>query len=414
MPNRLQQKMPGDLTGAADRSTRFRSAPPSPADAAFPLVADSVTRCSLVTVGIVSLAAAAEWLVHPFSDRYAAVPFVLGLLTLGMWHGAIDSVDIFGQSRWRRVVGSLAKYFFVIVAATVALFWIPFAAINVFLLLTVVHFGSEDTSFLSGPADGASASGPVRPRSSQAEKWSLRLARGLLVIGLPLIMHPQRSADFFRRVQQVIGANPGRFPWENSIFSVPLLVVLLAATVASAVALRNHRHVLRLWCLESLALVAAAVALNPEFFVGLYLLIWHAPRHLVTRFGKKHAANDGRNPVSIAKVAAQPLLFLLPTWAAVAILASVRGDEILPWISRSEAFHATPLLAMISAATVAVYAIVTPPHLLLSCGWLGGRSEPETVRKYAASDESIACGNAASGRRPRTAGHRGEELTRPG
>jgi len=309
-----------------------------------------------------------ESLVDSFSDRNASLPFVLGLLTIGMWHGALDSVEVVGQTRWIQSIKRLAWYLLLIAAAAGTLFLVPVFAISGFLLLTMVHFGAEDTEFLIRQKRDTSKI-PYRFHDRALSGLAaLGFARGLQVIGVTVAAHAHESGDFFRRVERVIGREATRFPWEyNSIASL-ILLASVAFTAVAAITLWHRRDVLRVWAAESVILVIAAIALNPEFFVGLYLLVWHAPRHLVMRFGDD--ASDQPGTESKRSAAFYSLLFLLPAWAAVGCLVWIGGEALERGIVRRESFHAVSFFAGLSAATVAVYVVVTLPHHLLQHGAL--------------------------------------------
>jgi Brp/Blh family beta-carotene 15,15'-monooxygenase len=345
------------------------------------------------------IATLAEGVFGSFSDRYAAVPFVLGLLTVGMWHGALDSVEVIGRPRWSSAIKYLVWYLVLMGVAAAALLGFSAVAITAFLLLTMVHFGAEDTEFLL--AQRARASGDVFRSGSRGDRRAfshavvLSFARGLQAIVLPLVVHSQASGDFFRRVQHAIGRQRTRFPWEHERIASLLLLALLALTLFAVMVLWRHRQLLRLWVAESALVSLGAVMLNPEFFVGLYLLAWHAPRHLLVRFEGGTGGGAARPAASPRSDLLYSLLFLVPAWAAVGGLVWTRGDALTGWIARQEPFHAVPLFASLSAATVAVYVVVTlPHHLLQHGGWVksvggGGGELPSAVAKRG-SQETVS------------------------
>ncbi len=318
--------------------------------------------------GSLLLAAFVDSFFSSFSDRYAAVPFFVGLLTIGMWHGAFDSDDLLARKRWIDSLKGYGKYILVMVCAAAVFWFAPVPTIVAFLLLTAAHFGQEDWDFIRDVGTGGNGS-PGGGRSSSATGIRIltpslpALIRGLLVIGVPLVVHPNQTADFFRRVQLLVTAKPTAIPWQSATVSTAFWVMLGLAMLALILREGIDRYRMRIWFGESAVLAVAALTLNPEFFVGAYLLVWHAPRHLFGRFGPARRSN--RATPSVMRSVFNSLIYLLPAWAAAAGLMLLRGERLIGWVVSHEDFHAVPWIAAVSAITVAIYIVVTPPHHLM-------------------------------------------------
>jgi len=329
---------------------------------------------------------------YRFSSPLASVPMLIGLTTIGMGHGALDSELIFRKRPLRESIRLFLSYMTVMVFAGLCLWWIPEFTLVCFLGLTLIHFGKEESE-------------SVRAQSCRAPDSIVRLFRishGWLVIVLPLLVHPTESGNFFRRVERMIGQIPSRQIWESDIASAVLMTTSVVVLGLTATRLWAYCEWWTQWIIESAVIAFAAVQLHPEFFIGLYLLVWHAPTHLLGRYdddrNNRDAASSsppiGDRVAGIGRTIVGSLPFLAPAWLAVALLVWIdpatgsTPSNLVPRPSAPAATGTLPFdlaiidrettawLTRLSAATVAVYVVVTPPHHLLQCGWF----QPELRR----------------------------------
>jgi len=273
-----------------------------------------------------------------WSVAYSAWPLAIGGLTVGMGHGAADCHIIRrNQSSIRR----LGIYLFWMLVAGLAWWWQSLLALLAFLVLTGVHFGKEEAQFFLKTRRHSDAkidhSFPGRSFST----W-LAIGHGSWVIALPLILHASASWEFLQRVA-VVGFAGDRSMEPAFLTGSDIRFILLGIVTAANVFVvwLLPAGDARKWVGRLIVIGAAAWTLHPEFFIGLYLLVWHAPQHCW----------ELKN-LSIRGFWFDSALFYIPAVGAVLILAGIavasgRIETILP---------AT------SAATVLVYVIVTPPH----------------------------------------------------
>ena len=311
----------------------------------------------------IGLAAALTIPIPIYSDRFAAIPLVVGGLTVGMSHGAADWFLIRHKSGnlhvhvWGRLIAYMT-----IMAAMIAWWLIHSVSVLVaFLLLTMVHFGSEE-------ADHWQAREPLL--NKRRDRWLLMLGHGLLAIILPILWHPSESEAFLSRVLAVGFSDP-----EAAYGLIPDSIAIRCAVAIAAVGCflwifyelagvrtespkRNGPRFCSMagrlfewrrpanWTAQTAVLAIAGYLLNPEFFIGLYLLVWHAPRHYVNLI---HTSLRERSVLW-----RDTMVFQIPAVAVVIVLA---------WTG----FHSSDLTALTatSAAVVLTYLVVTPPHHLL-------------------------------------------------
>lgn len=335
-----------------------------------------------VSIGVLFSLSIVDTFYFPVSRPLASVPMLIGLLSIGMGHGAFDSELIFGGRVRGESVWLFLRYTSVMVLAALVFGFFPVVAIVCFLLLALIHFGKEDSESFLSPVSRADAG--VRRRESMnrfsagrasTDKTirSLRLSHGCLVIALPLAVHPSEAAEFFRRVELIVGHAPNRFPWEFAMAGPILATTTAVALAMTAVKLWPHRSRLRRWTIESTAIAFAAVSLHPEFFIGLYLLAWHAPKHLLDLRTRHVPHGQGAHGTMRSIFGSLP--FLVPAWFTVVALVWSGGGwsgggDMQGFADAGSRSLGMVWVAKVSAATVAVYIVVTLPHHLLQCGWL--------------------------------------------
>jgi Brp/Blh family beta-carotene 15,15'-monooxygenase len=345
----------------------------------------SVRVLRIFGVAAFGLAFLTEALRSSLIDAFAGLPFVLGLLTIGMWHGALDSADLARRSRLSAKLRGFAAYLLLMLVVACMLYAASKLVISLFLVLTLIHFGEEDVDFLRR---WTTRGNDVDLSRSRWTKVAVA-ARGAIVVGLPLAFHPAASADFFRRVQQLIGVTPGPFPWEHNAFRFALGLLACLMTAAVAAIIWNQTRLFRRWVGETILLVVAAWSFHPEFFVGLYLLAWHAIRHLLVRRSFSDQDQAAQDPAekrerprgTVVTPWLWSLLFFVPAVVTVCVVGWLRTESVAEWMVENEPVRGAPLLATLSAATVAAYIVVTLPHHLLEHGWFDSFGSPTSAAK---------------------------------
>lgn len=199
-------------------------------------------------------------------DLNAWGPVMFGVaLLVGLPHGALDHVLAEHWRGWRGGWGQVRfhiAYLASMVGILLAWFVAPSAALTVFLLSAVWHFGETDVLH-------------VPQRRSRVV---LVLSRGLLVVIAPLHAHPEVSLQLLTEVTGTDAARTlplvflGGFQFAWSVWAVHIAVL--------AVVLGWGERFIRN-ALEATALAILVIAGGPLVGFPLYFVFWHTPDHLV-------------------------------------------------------------------------------------------------------------------------------------
>ena len=299
----------------------------------------------------------AQLLVPQLVEAYGLYSFVIGMLLLGLPHGALDHLVPFrvGWTWAGRPLG-LGLYLLAYVALAAAYFglWLvaPTLAFFGFLIATVLHWGQGDVRFLE------IFLGRLRP-NRLATAVSV-LLRGSLPIVVPVLAFPATAESLYRHAAQGLGLNVTRLEFGGSSMVFCLgayMLVLLIAYAFFAVQSAPNRTVLWIDALEVLLLIVLFSGVPAYMSVGIYFIAWHSLRHLarliILRPEQASSLKAGRWVRPVLRL----LLELLPvTCAALLLLVGLYVWKIR-YASGLESFVAL-YLVMISA--------ITKPHLLLT------------------------------------------------
>lgn len=241
-------------------------------------------------------------------DRLAWLPLVGGLL-IGLPHGAVDHLVpswLLGRRlRARSMATLLACYVAAAGVSFAALSLAPVPAGLVFLVVSVLHFGSGDVAYRAWRAGR-------EPRVTAVTV----LAAGAPPVLLPLALHPTAVRGVLEAVAPGLGWLLAPGP------RAALLVVTLgcAALAGAAMLRRGDRRA----AAETAGLVAVFCLVAPLPAFGAYFGFWHGARHIA-----RLMATDPRNDADLAAAAlARPLLryarsAALPTLASVVVLVGL-------------------------------------------------------------------------------------------
>ena len=203
-------------------------------------------------------------------------PFVIGMVFLGLPHGALDHLAPMLLLH-RRLTPQYLALFVLGYAALVLLylvFWhlAPPAALAVFLLFSWLHWGQGDAYFLTV------FDHQPRPRTS-AGRFLIWAVRGGLPIVLPPLAHP---AAFAQVSAGILGWYGSRAEWALSPLVRGIGLAVVAVTLAA--------YLRQSWKLDKAAFRqdAGEIALLLVYFlfvpailaVGVYFCVWHSARHI--------------------------------------------------------------------------------------------------------------------------------------
>jgi len=216
---------------------------------------------TLVALPLIALLCVALILLGPIPLGWQLILLGLGVVSIGMPHGAMDHrvAEVCIKPRLGVRAAQWRKYFavgYLGLAAIVLLGWatLPLLTLVVFLLYSAVHFGLGD--------DGHT---PVRAA----------VFRGAVPILLPLAIRPLESGEL---LSIVAGHAVDLVPLQGALIAAALLCVIV--TLVRAVLYHAPRRAALIAC-ELLLLVVANWVASPLIAFGLYFVLLHASRHMI-------------------------------------------------------------------------------------------------------------------------------------
>jgi len=286
------------------------------------------------------------------AQHWQFVPFLAGMVFLGLPHGALDHLaPLF--LKHRRLT---PRYLLVFVLGYLAcvgaylLFWhfAPLAALAVFLLFSWLHWGQGDAYFQRVFEDRPAA----RSHAEELVRW---LVRGGLPIVLPALAFPAVFARVAAGILGWYGKSGAVSLGENwRIAGIILLCALITAYLWLSWSGKRKGFRRDVW---EVALLLVFFSLVPPILaVGVYFCLWHSARHLA-RLMLLDEAN--RLPLTLGDLA-KPLLRI--AWQAIPMTvgALVLLAGLFWWTGRT---------AITPEALVYLYlsliAALTFPHFLL-------------------------------------------------
>ena len=318
--------------------------------------------CVMLVLAVTGWLWGDEW-----SARYAAWPWVVSLVCVGLPHGAADLAVAWRRMKGRQLAIAAGGYLAVLVLSLLAFVAAPAIVLPAFVVLSAWHFG---------------------------------LPLGGLAVGVPLVVWPDLTADVGREVAAIVG-DTSQFA-RLDVRGLGLAIVTVALVVLIRGVIQTARD--SGWrtavadVLDAAVIAFLALATDPLFSVGVFFLCWHAWRempHVASDITGSTATREARGSVQargafgpslrgpprrdlyrprsrcaadqasglvrqLAKVHLAALPLLVPTWLALAAAWWLLPEARLE--------HSLRGLAILS---LAAYVVVTPPHVAAVS--LGGR-----------------------------------------
>lgn len=294
------------------------------------------------------------------SSRFAFVPLLVGIVALGLPHGALDPwvparVGFAWGRRWRPVTVYMVGYVAAVVLYLAVWRVAPVVAFVGFLVATIVHWGHGDVRYLE-EFHGRRSIGRVGLAIGT-------VLRGSLPIVVPVLAHPHEAESLLRHAASALGSAGVEASLTTSAVRIALGSFLAVATAAYAALLP------RVWTTRRGGWIDAAEVVGLVLFftvvpaylaVGTYFMGWHALRHLARLLPLRHEdardlarGNVARPGLRLARdllpmtVLACALLVGLYLWAHARI-STVEGFVALylVWISALTKPHALVVAAM--------------------------------------------------------------------
>lgn len=240
----------------------------------------------------------------------------LAALAVGIPHGALDHVvtvpDMAPKKMTLFVTGYLAVVFVVI---GLILLW-PVPGFFFVVIMSAVHFGMGDASFIAQERAGATARSPW---------WVYAIPAGSLPVFVPLTK--QGSAEALALV------NPELLLWHFGLDGIIFWATLATAALAIGWLLlrRDIARARDLTLLAALALIAP-----PLVAFAAYFGLWHALRHTARLSNEmpraRAVAEEGRWVAVLWRVSVPGLPALVGTMAAALAITVVGGWAITDYL----------------------------------------------------------------------------------
>ncbi len=202
-------------------------------------------------------------------------PLVLGLVGLGIAHGACDHLLLPAAPTGATALGPwwqrslLVAYVGLAGVVLAAWYWWPTATIGAFFALSAWHWGSADAAEL-------------HPAPAHPTRWWLlhTTARGLLLFAVPALAWPVATRAL---CNDLLLFTDGQLISELVFSQIAAGLGLLAAVATAALwlgyGLLGFWQALRLDVGETALLGALLVLLPPALASGVYFVGWHSLRH---------------------------------------------------------------------------------------------------------------------------------------
>lgn len=197
-----------------------------------------------------------------FFENAIELQVVLALIALavGIPHGAVDHIVTVPKFQPLRMVLFLTGYLGVVGIVILGILTENLLGFQLIVVLSAIHFGIGDASFISEQDRRANVSG--------FPKYSYAFAAGFVPVMLPLTS-PQTS-------QALAEVNPALIGWAGQFTELVFWFVLGFAVLAMArqLLVKRFDNVIDLGLLLGLALIAP-----PLVAFAFYFGFWHALRH---------------------------------------------------------------------------------------------------------------------------------------
>lgn len=309
-----------------------------------------LTQSSLFrpVVGVTALAALAA-AVLPAPGTTVSFAIVAAVVVLvGIPHGAVDHLVADPSAMSRRTAGTVrfdwpfhVRYVFTILAALLVWAIAPTAALAIFLIVSIHHFGQSDLAWCRLPA-----------RCQLALQWS----RGLLLVGLPLVAHLDAIAPTIDRLG---GGRPDEWGWladHAVVWSSALIAQHVAVGAIAGVVAGRRSGLDAVWVRREMVGVAVLVAMfvlaDPLVGFAVYFGLWHSLGHvLVVRQALAEQLRPGSPPIAWGEFGrlalARTVLSTLGVVAVVGAFSAIgRSDDAV-------------------AALFVLVSVITVPHLVV-------------------------------------------------
>jgi Brp/Blh family beta-carotene 15,15'-monooxygenase len=201
----------------------------------------------------------------------AFIILMVAVVLTGIPHGAVDHIvaaKLYGlSSHWRDQARFYGGYLAMMALYGALWLVVPAWCLWAFLLMTMYHFGQADLAYWDLP--------PIRARLAY-------LSRGLLLIGLPIVAHPQIVDPIFNAIA---GVRP--LEWtlvlDHQATTLVLLVVQHAVVLGGIAAWPGATVPAHGWRegVNTAALALLFWVVHPLVAFAIYFGLWHSLGHIL-------------------------------------------------------------------------------------------------------------------------------------
>lgn len=289
-------------------------------------------------------------------EAWHLATFVVVLLLLGIPHGAVDHLVI-ARMTGRRLtdpgsIGMIAAYA-ALAAVVLAIWWLqPGLTFLFFLVMTLIHWGEGDLWFLRQTQARQYLRDPLAKTMATA-------LRGLIPLLVTWLAAPDAFAKVTTAVVGIFSASDAAH-WQGALQLLstfnPLLAFALSASLLFYIAytarltLNHGPQVRRGWLMDTGELISLTLFFTfvpAVLAIGLYLCLWHAPRHIL-RLARTLSKRVTWGAMSQVATASVPMTLgaaatLIGVWWALSVAVTDWMTVLawgLAWVAALTAPHA--------------------------------------------------------------------------
>ena len=322
-----------------------------------PSLRQPAARPQHYSYAVVLGATAVGWLAPAWANWVLGPALLLGLVLLGVAHGACDQFVVpathpaLARHRGRYWAVFLGGYLGLAAGVGLLWWWQPALAVAFFFGLSAWHWGSGDAP----------------PAARYRSQWLAHsVLRGALIFAVPLWFWPAATRALTNGLLALAGAAPvSAAALHAAAWGLGLAVLAGHLALWGSYFLTRQRRLALTDVLETLLLSGLLMALPPVLSAGVYFVFWHSLQHVLRMsalMGRPLAGGGGR-----ALLAA--LGFFLRRSAPLLLVSVAALAALYTW----EWPRAAGGPVLISVALL-VASVVTLPHaLLVTLGLDAGR-----------------------------------------
>ncbi len=219
-------------------------------------------------------------LAHPLLQW---LPWVAGILVLGLPHGALDhEVGDHLDGPWsrRRRLVFIALYLSAVLVGLLAWFVWPLGLIAAFLTVSAYHFGQGDVYW-------SRQIGLAGRRSDRGYRLALLACRSTVPILVPVLWHAESFGEAATTLGQRLFGGTSSWNPESGLFNLGWVLVTTASATQCLLAVWSFwsgPDTTRVWAFgeiaETIILWGLFLCVPPILAVGVYFNCWHSVRHV--------------------------------------------------------------------------------------------------------------------------------------